>query len=81
MSPQSLPQYLQKYVVFLILFGKQIFSKTSELNYCGCCLFHSKKAIRYRRLPFFNHHALVVFLFKVIPDNVSFCLFGRDPIY
>ena len=46
MSPQNLPQYLQQYVVFLMHFGKQDFSRTSELNY-GCCLFHSKKDLLY----------------------------------
>ena len=43
MSPQNLLQYFQQYVVFLMPFGKQIFSRTSELDCCGCCLFHSKK--------------------------------------
>ena len=26
-----------------MLFGRQNFLRTSEFNYCGCCLFHSKK--------------------------------------
>ena len=59
-----------------MLFGKQISQEHLNLLWLFCIPLVRAKAICYRRLPFFNYHGLVVFLFEVIPDNVSFCRFG-----
>ena len=64
-----------------MLFGKQISQEHLNLLWLFCIPLVRAKAICYRRLPFFIYHALVVSLFKVVPHNVSFYRFGRDPIY